>query len=277
MDIEHLKSWIGRSESADDIITRGLLERFCNTLGLDEINNTLMAAGIHWCLSPPTVLMSEVGKDGHPQRGGFLPPVPLAYRMWASGDINFGKPFPINQAVNRHSEIADIQLKEGKLGPLIFVDVDHRYFRGDEEYLNETQTIVYKDSRGAGTPPMPEEFEIMSERTLYPDPVLLFRYSALTFNGHRIHYDYPYATNQEGYRDLVVHGPMIATFLMHFAAECNPTHRLSRFQFRGASPAFSGEKIRLIASHAEKGLRLQARGEDGHLIMKAEAKFASDE
>ncbi|MEP2942482.1 MAG: hypothetical protein ABJL18_11390 [Hyphomicrobiales bacterium] len=276
MDIEHLKSWIGRKETALDLITEGLLDRFNKTLLRDEVISGAPTAGIHWCLSPPTVYISDVGEDGHPKRGGFLPPVPLAYRMWASGKINFQKPLPLNQPVSRCSEILDVKLKDGTAGPLIFVDVGHQFTSGEEEYLYETQTLVYKDSSGAGTPTMLAEPEILSERTLYPDSVLLFRYSALTFNGHRIHYDYPYATNDEGYPDLVVHGPMIATFLMHFAIECEPGRRLLSFQFRGASPAFSGRPLRLIASKADHGLSLEARGEEGRLIMRATAVFSDD-
>lgn len=277
MDIEYLKSWVGRKETAVDIITESLLERFNKTVLRDEAIRGGPTAGIHWCLSPPTVSISDVGEDGHPKKGGFLPPIPLTYRMWASGKINFQKPLPFNQPVSRCSEILDVKLKQGRAGPLIFVDVGHQFTMGEEEYLYETQTLVYKDSSGAGTPTILEEPEIISERTLYPDSVLLFRYSALTFNGHRIHYDYPYATNEEGYPDLVVHGPMIATFLMHFAAECATRRRLLSFQFRGVSPAFSGRPLRLIASKVDHGLSLEARGEDGRLIMKATADFSDDE
>lgn len=275
MDIEHLKSWIGRQEKAIDTINKGLLDRFNKTLGRDDIQEAgaVPPAGIHWCLSPPTVSMNEVGDDGHPKRGGFLPPVPLAYRMWASGKINFQTALPVDQPIDRHSEILDVSLKAGKAGPLVFVDVGHKFISNENECLNETQTLVYKSIGGVGAPQIPEAVHILHERTLDPDPVLLFRYSALTFNGHRIHYDYPYATQTEGYPDLVVHGPMIATFLMHFAADCASNRTLSSFQFRGVSPAFSRRPLRLIASSADNGLKLEAQGEDGRLIMKASAGF----
>jgi len=274
MDIDHLKSWIGREQVAADIITPGLFERFVKTLGRPNDERAPLPPGIHWCLSPPAVSMDEIGADGHPKKGDFLPPVPLAYRMWASGKITFLQPLRLGQTLTRRSEILNVTLKEGTAGALVFVDIGHYLSEKGVDFLHEKQTLVYKSVAGVAPPQMADEPEILNERTLHPDSVLLFRYSALTFNGHRIHYDFPYAREVEGYPDLVVHGPMIATFLMHFAVDCMPARRLSAFEFRGVAPAFSGRALRLIATRADDALALQARGEDGRLVMKAVAEFS---
>ena len=266
LDMGHLERWVGREERASDLITPALVERFKATLG-----GSLL--GLHWCLAPPTVPMSEVGDDGHPQKGGFLPPVPLQYRMWAAGETVFFADLPENGAVERHSTIEDVTLKQGSTGPLVFVNVVHRYHAEEELKLQERQTIVYKETAAAAPSKMGKSFKADFQQALETNSVLLFRYSALTFNGHRIHYDDPYARKVEGYEGIVVHGPMIATCLMQLAA--SEAERmgvaLESFSFRGVSPAISGDDLQLLGRCEEGGFVLEARNAAGHVKMKATA------
>lgn len=266
LDMDHLARWVGREERASDLITPALVDRFRATLGGPLL-------GLHWCLAPPTVPMSEVGDDGHPQKGGFLPPVPLRYRMWAAGETTFFGDLPNKGAVERHSMIEDVTLKQGNTGPLVFVNVVHRYHAEEELKLQERQTIVYKETAAAAPSKLGEPFGADFQQVLQTNAVLLFRYSALTFNGHRIHYDEPYARNVEGYEGIVVHGPMIATCLMQLAAsEAERMGRaLENFSFRGVSPAISGDDLQLLGQREEGGFILEARNAAGHVKMKAKA------
>ena len=266
LDMEHLTTWVGREERASDLITPALVDRFRATLG-----GSLL--GLHWCLAPPTVPMSEVGHDGHPQKGGFLPPVPLQYRMWAAGETTFFSNLPDNGAVERHSRIEDVTLKQGRTGPLVFVNVLHRYSAEEELKLQERQTIVYKETAAAASSKMGEPFGANFQQVIETNTVLLFRYSALTFNGHRIHYDEPYAREVEGYEGVVVHGPMIATYLMQMAASeaARMGVKLQSFSFRGVSPAISGGDLQLLGRRDDGGFALEARDASGHVKMKAKA------
>ena len=268
LDMDHLAGWVGREEAAVDLITPALVDRFSATLGGS-------ALGLHWCLAPPTVPMSDVGHDGHPKKGGFLPPVPLQYRMWAAGETMFHSDLPENGEVERHSTIEDVTLKQGRTGPLVFVNVLHRYSAEKTVWLQERQTIVYKETAAAAPSNAGEPFIADFERVFETNSVLLFRYSALTFNGHRIHYDEPYAREVEGYQGLVVHGPMIATCLMQMAA--SEAERMGaaieNFRFRGVSPAIAGGNLQLLGKREEGGFTLEARDEDGRVKMKAKANL----
>lgn len=274
LDIHALKASVGRETVSRDILTPGLLDRFEKTLGVADAS--VPAAGIHWCLAPPTVPMSRIGADGHPKKGDFLPETPLSYRMWASSAIEFIRPIPVGEEISRRSEILDISLKAGSAGPLVFADIGHTLIDAEgATLLKELQTLVFKGKAGVSDPHMPDDDGAIATRLVHPDPVLLFRYSALTFNGHRIHYDHPYATEVEGYPGIIVHGPLVATLLMHLALDHNSGQRLERFRFRGIGPAFSDRPLELaVVFEDENELRLEARGEDGRLVMKAEADFA---
>lgn len=266
LDMDHLERWVGREERAVDLITPALVERFKATLGGSSL-------GLHWCLAPPTVSMSDIGDDGHPKKGGFLPPVPLRYRMWAAGETTFYSDLPDNGAVERQSTIEDVSLKQGRTGPLVFVNVVHRYYADETIRLQERQTIVYKETATAAAPSAGEPFEADFSRVLKTNSVLLFRYSALTFNGHRIHYDAPYAREVEGYQGLVVHGPLIATCLMQMAESeaARMGAGLESFNFRGVSPAIAGDDLQLLGRRDESGFILEARDAAGHVKMQASA------
>lgn len=275
LDMDHLLTWIGSTESVTDQITDSLIERFQATF-YNKLWPMTDAAplGIHWCLAPPTAPGNKLGADGHPKRGGFLPPVPLPSRMWAGGELVFHQPLRAADKVTRHSRVDNVTLKQGKSGPLVFVTVEHQCYAGDTLALTERQDLVYKqanpkltDSAKAETPPT----DNIGDETIMVNSVDLFRYSALTFNGHRIHYDRDYARREEGYSGLVVHGPFQTTLLMNRAAElCGGVP--ARFSFRGLAPLIEQTPIRLRQSQsagATDSGELWCETIDGKITMQA--------
>jgi 3-methylfumaryl-CoA hydratase len=275
IDIDTLRGWIGRTETAADTVTSELVSRFLATL--DAAPGRLEPSdpaplGIHWCLAPAVAPTSHLGPDGHPARGGFLPPVPLPRRMWAGGELVFERPLRIGATVCRTSRIEDVALKQGRSGPLCFVTVRHDIEPDGSIAIRERQDIVYRgmDAHQARSGP-PAETGIW-QHDVEASPVLLFRYSALTFNGHRIHYDRRYCMEEEGYPGLVVHGPLQATMLLHLAAGVRDGTTPTRFSFRGVAPAFDGA-LRLNAAQADAGLRLWTSDADGRRCMEAEAQW----
>lgn len=276
IDIDHLKSWIGREEHAAEIVTPQLVARFDATVGTRTERHAGATAPllIHLCLAPPAAPMDSLGEDGHPARGGFLPPVPLQRRMWAGGAFTFEGDIHVGDEVTRRSRILDIVLKEGRTGTLCFVTVEHTIEAGGRRVLVERQDIVYRQAAAASAKPPPAEPAPKGDHsfTFQPTPTLLFRYSALTFNGHRIHYDAPYAREVENYPGLVVHGPLQATLLAHFAARIRG-RRPSEFSFRSSSTLFDMDPVILSASEDGEGLRLWSNRPDGPVAMSAEARF----
>ena len=279
-ELARLRGWIGRSDHAEDVISVELVRRFRATFGEAPgapQEGEPAPLGIHWCLSPAVAPAGTLGPDGHPARGGFLPPIPLPRRMWAGGEVRLADPLRVGDRVVRVSRIADVQAKAGKSGLLCFVTVEHAYetFRGLA--VAERQDIVYREADTGGapapasTPPLPALAPGESREAFPTDPVLLFRYSALTFNSHRIHYDADYATAQEGYAGLVVHGPLQATALLRFAAQ-GLGRPPARFAFRGLSPLILGRAASVNADAApEGGLRLWVDDGEGRRTMSADA------
>jgi len=265
--------WIGRSETRSDVISPGLLRRFCATL--DRPVTEEIPQGLHWCLCLPDAPTAELGTDGHPAKGGFLPPIPLPRRMWASSSVSFDHRLQLGDAVTRVSTIASIEEKSGRSGDLVFVAIDHETRAGERVAVRERQNIVYREPASAPAPPMDGGPADLSEwdwrREFIPSEPLLFRYSALTFNSHRIHYDRPYAVEEEGYSGLVVQGPLMATLLLDLAAGELGTERLSSFSFRGQSPAIVNEAINLVGKRDGERIALAVLGENGREIMAAEA------
>ncbi len=242
LDLDHLMGWIGRTETARDIVTPGLIDRFRATFGQRLFDSGPDAPlGLHWCLAPPAVPRDQLGPDGHPARGGFLPPVPFENRMWAGGAVRFHAPLAAGDAVTRRSRIAAIAPKQGSSGPLVFVSVEHGIHVGDQARIEERQDIVYRPAQPLSRSPALMQ-QTDDPAAFVGDPVTLFRYSALTFNGHRIHYDHPYVTEEEGYSGLVVHGPLQATLLMNAAAAHAGTPAIS-FDYRGVSPLIAGQPV----------------------------------
>lgn len=271
-------AWIGRTSEAVDVVTPRLVASYGAMLAphLAALGGNSAPLGLHWCLAPDIVAAGELGPDGHPAKGGFLPPVALPRRMWAGSDVQLLAPLAVDDRVHRRSTIEKVETKNGRSGPLVFVTVRHRLVRIGGPIVDENQIIVYRRAAGPAmsapetapdTPPAPHR------RDVKVDPVLLFRYSALTFNGHRIHYDFPYATEVEHYPGLVIHGPLQATLLLNFAAAIHGQPPV-RFSFRGTRPATGEQTLTLHATpDAGDGLYLEVRSADGNATMTATAHW----
>ncbi len=281
IDIEHLRTWIGKSETKTDTLHPGPLAGLAATLDRDELEpqagERVPPAG-HWIYFNPQAKASDIGPDGHPKRGDFLPPVDLPRRMWAGGRMRWPGELKVADVVTRTSTIMDVSHKSGKSGELVFVLVSHEIAAADGVCVEEEHDIVYRAAADPGAPPPPARpapADAVWSRTIDPDPVLLFRYSALTFNGHRIHYDLPYVTEVEGYPGLIVHGPLIATSLMDLCRRERPDRRLVRFDYRALSPLFDIAPFTVNGRPHGDGrtATLWAANADGGLAMQAEAEF----
>ncbi|MCR8551034.1 MaoC family dehydratase N-terminal domain-containing protein [Salipiger sp. P9] len=273
-DIDHLRGWIGRGETLSGTLSQELVDRFRASFDMPVPEGEALPQLLHFCLAQPVAPTAALAVDGHPEKGGFLPPVPLPRRMWAGGEILFHAPLVVGAPVRRHSEIADVQVKQGRSGTLCFVTVRHRIESGGELAITERQDIVYRAARG-GTPAVPDDPQPRPadrRRSVTPSETLLFRYSALTFNAHRIHYDHPYTTGTEGYAGLVVHGPMQATLLCQFAADL-ASAPLTRFSFRSTAPILGTAPFDLCADLSEGVARLWTARPGGPVAMAAEARW----
>lgn len=230
--------WIGSRQTAEDLLTPRLAAAFCATFDLPESDP--LPHGLHWCLAPALAAQAELGPDGHPQRGGFLPPVPLPRRMWAGGRLTLHGNLRVGDRVERVSTITSVAAKTGRSGPLCFVTVEHCFSTPRGVAIVEQQDIVYRGLDAASPAISSRDLPFSAEisREIDPSPVFLFRYSALTFNAHRIHYDRTYAMQAEQYAGLVVHGPLQATLLMQLAALLQPDAPLRHFTFRALQPLF---------------------------------------
>jgi len=281
MDLQHLADWIGRTESRTDHVTPTPVAALAATL--DREFDIAAGTGAplpplwHWLYFTPLAPQREIGADGHPKRGGFLPPVPLPRRMWAGGRLEFVRPVRVGDALSRLSRIASVEVKEGRSGTLVFVTVRHEYTDAAGVVLTEEHDIVYRDNPGPGakTPsPQPAPTDAAFSREIIPDPVLLFRYSALTFNGHRIHYDRPYVTEVEGYPGLIVHGPLIATLLLDLLSREMPQARVRAFEFRAVRPVFDIHRFTVCGKRNDDGtVALWTRDHEGCLTMQAQARI----
>jgi 3-methylfumaryl-CoA hydratase len=246
------KAWIGRRTEAEETLeaarSEALLAAFARPRALRAGEPLPLLA--HWLHFWEVLEPARLGPDGHAARGGFLPPVALPRRMWAGGRVRFLQPLRVGQTARKVSTILDVQDKTGRSGPLTFVTVLHEVFGPDGLAVREEHDIVYREppppDRVAAAPgPAEDEGPADFSERILPDPLLLFRYSALTMTGHRIHYDHPYATGAEGYAGLVVHGPLQATLLLHLAAR-HLGAPITGFAYRGLSPAFDGIPLDLF-------------------------------
>jgi 3-methylfumaryl-CoA hydratase len=277
----NLEEWIGRSESVSDIATATPYAALSATLDRPAErppDGTPLPALWHWLYFLPLHRQSDIGPDGHATRGGFLPPVPLPRRMWAGSQFEFHKPLRIGDAITRVSTIHDVTEKSGRTGRLVFVRVRHEIRRQNDPdaALTEFHDIVYREaatSDDVAPPPKPAPASAAWERKWVPDDVLLFRYSALTFNGHRIHYDRRYVTGVEGYPGLIVHGPLIATLLLDLLRHQLPGADVARYEFRAMRPLFDTHHFFVCGAPQRDGktFRLWARDHEGWLTMDANA------
>lgn len=279
-DDEDYGAWVGRTEVRHDVVTAGPLDRLSATLDRDDAPHApgdAVPPLAHWLFFLPDTRQSGLGEDGHPKRGGFLPPVHhLPRRMWAGSRVRFPGEIRVGDAIERRSTIATIDKKSGKAGPLVFVTVRHEIGRpGEAPAIVDEHDIVYRGLDAAPASPRAAEPQPAGawRRTLVPDAVQLFRYSALTFNGHRIHYDRDYVTTVEGYPGLIVHGPLTATLLVDLIRREAPAARVEAFSFRAASPLFDGREMSVNAGRpdAEGRVKLWATNDAGALAVAADA------
>jgi 3-methylfumaryl-CoA hydratase len=278
LDLNHLRQWIGRTSEATDVVTaqltKGLRATLFQEIGEPNTGDTAPYT-VHWCLGQPVLPQDQLGSDGHPTRGGFLPPVPLPRRMWAGGELQFIDPLRVGDLVTRLSKITDVALKSGSTGQLCFVSVEHTMTTPRGVAIRERQDIVYREMGGkpaaapaeAVPPPTAQHRE-----THMSDPVLLFRYSALTFNGHRIHYDRDYVTKVEGYPGLIFHGPLQAALLVEFAAKLNGKAP-AKFSYRGVQPLFEGSEFSVNADEIDERLELWTANAEKQPTMKGTASW----
>lgn len=281
--MENYSAWIGKSETISDYLSPVPLKGLSALLDYEAIpwpeNKTFPLA--HWFHFLPQARQSQIDVDGHPKRGGFLPPVALPRRMWAGGRLEFKAPLTVAAPLEKCSSIANIQNKTGGTGELVFVTVRHEITSAGELAVIEEQDLVYRGEAGKTTQPKPSTGKVKKEapatdapvadecRTVTPDPVQLFRFSALTFNSHRIHYDRDYARDVEGYAGLVVHGPFIATLLLDHFQRCAPDKSITSFSFRAQRPLLDTDPFDVCLSWTDTGANLWSRNSKGEATMTA--------
>jgi 3-methylfumaryl-CoA hydratase len=279
----NLQDWVNRTETVEDVVTATPYAALAATLDWPLVQRaerpqlgTPLPLLWHWLYFLPIYPQSEIGEDGHAKRGGFLPPVPLPRRMWAGSDFTFHQPLLVGDALKRVSTIVDVTEKSGRTGSLIFVKVKHELYRNGsaDVALTEHHNIVYRSAacvNDVAPPPMAAPKGGAWSKQIHPDDVLLFRYSALTFNGHRIHYDRKYVTEVEGYPGMIVHGPLIATLLMDLLRGEMPQARVLRFEFKAVRATFDIHSFSVHGEPSADGqtVRLWAQDHEGWLTMNA--------
>lgn len=267
-------AWIGRTEESHDQLSRNLVKRIAATLGEDTpAHGEALPPLWHWAFFQDPIAESGLGGDGHPARGGFLPPADNRNRMWAGGRVEFIAALRVGGEATRVSTIKHIEEKHGRTGALLFVTVQHDYLQDGELAIREEQDIVYREP----SPPKSGAGEALPngdwQEGVVPSPTLLFRYSAVTFNGHRIHYDWPYVTDTEGYAGLVVHGPLIATLNLRAFCRANPQTRLRRFAYRGLRPLVAPQPFEVAGRISAPGKAQLWAGNEAGMAQQADVEF----
>ena len=279
LDADYLRQWIGNEETIEETISAEPLLRMAATLDREPRQWAVgdeMPALWHWAYFLTPTRASELGRDGHAALGDFLPPVPLPRRMWAGSKLDFIQPLRVGDLARKESSIRDVTVKQGRTGNLCFVEVEHCIFVGEQLRLSETHSIVYRDVKQAGEDTMlPPEAPNDSQwsREVIPTSILLFRYSATTFNAHRIHYDLDFCRLQEGYPGLVFHGPLTATLLLELALENNPGASIKSLDFRAYGPLFDNAPFTLNGKMDGNKAEMWAANTDNRLAMKASLSF----
>jgi 3-methylfumaryl-CoA hydratase len=273
-----LDEWVGREEVREDSVTAAPLMALCALLDRDDPpprGGDAAPPLAHWLYFLPRYRQSAAGPDGHAARGEFLPPVPLPRRMWAGSRLEFLRPLVVGSDVRRRSRIVSVTEKQGRSGALVFVTARHEVSDAGGLVLTDEHDIVYRGEGGPAGPPVASASGEAWRREIRPDPLLLFRYSAVTFNGHRIHYDHPYATKVEGYPGLVVHGPLIATLLVDLLRRERPEARLRTYAFKAMRPLFDTAPFEVCGTPADasREARLWTRDFEGAMTMEARATW----
>ena len=275
--LDQYREWIGRSEERHDVITAAPLVALSALLDREDPpprDGDTAPPLAHWLYFLPAYRQSQAGPDGHAARGEFLPPVPLPRRMWAGSRLEFLRPLRVGEKVARTSRIRDVAPKHGRSGSLVFVTVRHEVSDSAGVVLTDEHDIVYRGETSLKAEATPASSGAW-EREIHPDPLLLFRYSAVTFNGHRIHYDQPYVTKVEGYPGLVVHGPLIATLLVDLLRRNVPGVELKKYQFRALRPLFDTANFFTcgMPDESNRAARLWTRDAEGAKTMEATAEW----
>ena len=279
VDIDHLRKWIGKIDNVTDYVTPIVEQRYRATLNMDIGNpkdGEPVTSGLHWMLGWNLVKNDELGVDSHPALGEFLPPVLLPRRMWAGSEIKVLKPIRVGDKVVKQSTVADIQVKEGRTGLLCFVTAEYNFLVNDKVTINEKHNIVYRDISKSGggsgySKEIPERADL-SEK-IFMHPTILFRYSAIGFVGHRIHYDHPYTVNEENYPGLIVHGPLQATYLLR-AAEKLMGKQVKSFTHKVMAPVFANSEYMVGVDKMDDGsVSCWGATKEFGVTMRAEAKF----
>lgn len=272
-DVDYWRSFIGRSETTTQYLDDISLDRFLLVLGEPRADGNIVPPMAHWAYFLPLTSNVDLGPDGHPRRGGFIPPIALPRRMFAAGNARFAHPLRTGLMASCTTRIVDITHKSGRSGDLVFVELDRLVTQGDIACVSERQTIVYRGA-GAPVPQIAASDPAAGESPVWsPGPVDLFRFSAVTFNAHRIHYDAEYATTEEGYPGLVVHGPLTASMLCRLAARTAGNAQMTEFSFRAAAPIFAGQPVRLRAQIDGTKVEAKALRQDGEIAVSAHTRF----
>jgi 3-methylfumaryl-CoA hydratase len=279
IDIDELKTWVGRGAEVEDVAAKRLVDAYRATLDpyLAPVAEGGAPLALHWCLAPGAAPMAELSIDGISRGSGFMPAVPLPRRMWAGGEISTFGAIPVGATVVRRSTIKDISLKSGRTGQLLFVAIDHDYLVGGELMVRDRQDAVFREAAGESAAPAPTAAAAPQPAdkawTIEPSAVLLFRYSALTFNSHRIHYDRPYAMGVEGYDGVIVHGPLQGSFAFNLASIVGGSAP-ARFAYRNLTPLTDGAPFQIKARREADGT-VTAWSEDhtGRQCMKGVASW----
>ncbi len=280
LDPDILNQWIGKSSQRTDSIRLqpALFMEATLDRGPSLNNGDRLPPGWHWLYFLEANPMSQLGRDGHPALGGFLPPVALPRRMWAGCRLKFHQPVNIGDTVRKVSTVKDIKLKSGRSGQLCFVTVNSEFWRDQDKLISEEHDIVYRNDPDPDTPstqPPKAKTNADISRTITPSPVMLYRYSALTFNGHRIHYDIDYCREIEGYPGLVIHAPLTATLLLDLLSSAIDPGAIKRFDFRAISPLFADREFTINLKSEDSGYSLWATSADGTLGVDAVASGQS--
>lgn len=282
---KYYQQWIGREQSESDVLTIAPMEAMAATLDRengDFTTGSRLPPLWHWLYFIRPAKQSSLALDGHPEKGDFLPPIPLPGRMWAGSRLKFIQALVAGEAVTRTSRIQSVKLKQGRSSKLAFVCVRHEISGRDGLALVEEHDIVYRDKPSVDAPvaaPIPADTEFDFAKTITADPVFLFRYSALTFNGHRIHYDRAYVTDVEAYPGLIVHGPLLATLLVELLTSNFPKQNLLEFEFKAIKPVFDTEKFHLCGNYADSdgNSKLWVSNNAGNLCLSATARLAKNQ
>ena len=280
IDISYLQEWVGKQETQEDDLSLFPAQALAAALDNEQLpeKGDALPAFWEWMYFLPTPRASATGMDGHPAKGGFLPPVPLPRRMWAAGEAELHQPLKIGNPAKRISTIESVELKQGSTGTLVFVNVRHDIFQFDALCISQVQNIVYREAPEQKEPvalppgkPAPDTCDF--NRLIKPDPVLLFRYSALTYNGHRIHYDRDYAMQEEQYPALVVHGPLLVTLLLELQRSQLADRDIKSFKFRAMRPTFDNSPFQVAGQLDDNELSLWSADADNYLCMSIKAQL----